>query len=142
MTPTSVWILGDQLLVDHPALTAAEQTAGRRNARLPYQRKKLVLLFSAMRHYAEELRQQGWQVDHLKAETTAEGLLRHVSRHRPGLLLTMAASEARGRRWQTARLSDILGLPVEAGRGVLWGKSTGPARYRSITNCTSCCAVG
>jgi deoxyribodipyrimidine photolyase-related protein len=71
----SVWILGDQLLARHPALAAAEQEHARENLRvvliesssrtrrLPYQRKKLVLLFSAMRHYAEELRTQGYAVD-------------------------------------------------------------------------------
>jgi deoxyribodipyrimidine photolyase-like uncharacterized protein len=61
----SVWILGDQLLAEHPALIAAEGIAGdrarvrvllvqslSRTRKLPYQRKKLVLLFSAMRHYA------------------------------------------------------------------------------------------
>jgi NADP-dependent 3-hydroxy acid dehydrogenase YdfG len=57
----SVWILGDQLLAQDPALAAAEQDHARENLRvvlvenaarsrrLPYQREKLVLLFSAMR---------------------------------------------------------------------------------------------
>jgi deoxyribodipyrimidine photolyase-related protein len=120
----SVWILGDQLLARHPALAAAEETLGRthvrvvlvesaaRAARLPYQRKKLVLLFSAMRHYAEELRQQGWLVDHIQADTMLAGLRQHVARHQPARLLAMAASEAHGRSWQTTRLADQLGLPV------------------------------
>ena len=68
---TTVWILGDQLLEQHPALMAAVAEAGgdrlrvvlvesrARAARLPYQRKKLVLLFSAMRHYAAGLQEQG-----------------------------------------------------------------------------------
>ena len=55
---TSVWILGDQLLLDHPALSAEEYTergqicvvlieSTARLTQLPYQRKKLVLLLSA-----------------------------------------------------------------------------------------------
>ena len=120
----SVWILGDQLLAGHPALTAAEQVAGRdgarvvlvesaaRAGRLPYQRKKLVLLFSAMRHYADELRDQGWQVDCIWAETTLAGLQVHVAHHRPAELLVMAASEIAGRRWQQGKLAEQLGLPV------------------------------
>ena len=71
----SVWILGDQLLAQHPALAAAGQdhsrgemqvvlVESRAHARhLPYQRKKLVLLFSAMRHYAAELQERGYRVD-------------------------------------------------------------------------------
>ena len=68
----TIWILGDQLLRDHPALVAAVAPNGQSSAagdgvnvlliesdararRLPYQRKKLTLLFSAMRHYAEYL---------------------------------------------------------------------------------------
>ncbi len=121
----SVWILGDQLLASHPALAEAEQAVGRdnvrvvlvesaaRSRRLPYQRKKLVLLFSAMRHYAAELRGQGWQAECIQAETTLAGLRQHAAAHQPARLLTMAASEATGRRWQQERLAALLGLPVE-----------------------------
>lgn len=49
--PVSVWIMGDQLLEDHPALAAADEgtrilliESRQRAARLPYQRKKLVLI--------------------------------------------------------------------------------------------------
>ena len=58
----TIWILGDQLLLEHPALAAAAATdatdvrvvlveSASRMARLPYHRKKLVLLLAAMRHY-------------------------------------------------------------------------------------------
>ncbi|CAM3652319.1 cryptochrome/photolyase family protein [Litorimonas haliclonae] len=33
---------------------------------VPHHRTKLVFLFSAMRHFCEELRQQGWDVDYVK----------------------------------------------------------------------------
>lgn len=119
----SVWILGDQLLERHPALAAAEAQSGReglrvvlvesqrRAARLPYQRKKLVLLFSAMRHYAAELRQRGYTVDYLRAGDTLNGLQEHVAAHRPQRIYGMAASEYRGRRFQQ-RIPQTLGVPA------------------------------
>lgn len=121
----SVWILGDQLLERHPALVAAEAAVGRedlrlvmvesrqRTGKLPYQRKKLVLLFSAMRHYAAELRRQGYQVDIVQATTFAEGLRQHVLSWQPVQLITMAASEYAGRRWQQEQLASLLGVDVK-----------------------------
>jgi deoxyribodipyrimidine photolyase-like uncharacterized protein len=56
---TSVWILGDQLLEAHPAMAHARAgservevimvESARRLRRLPYHKKKLVLLLSALR---------------------------------------------------------------------------------------------
>ena len=121
----SVWILGDQLLADHPALAAATEAVGQANVRvvlvqsqartgrLPYQRKKLVLLFSAMRHYAQELEEQGYAVDYQTALTFLAGLQAHLAQHQPAQLWTMAASEYNGRSFQTNQLADQLGLPVE-----------------------------
>lgn len=124
MPTLSVWILGDQLLDSHPALLAAEAAVGRaevrvlliesraRIQRLPYQRQKLVLLLSAMRHYAADLRRRGYEVDEVQAETFDDGLRQHLARHRPARLLTMAAASYGGRRAQM-RLHERLGLPVE-----------------------------
>lgn len=121
----SVWILGDQLLAAHPAIAAAEALTERANirvvlvesaqrlARLPYQRKKLVLLLSAMRHYAEELRDDGYTVDYVRTTTAGEGLRGHVATWQPQRLLTMAAAESRGRRFQQERLAGLLGVPVD-----------------------------
>lgn len=73
---TSVWILGDQLLKNHPALTHALHTSPQgeitvvlveseqRFARHRYHQKKVILLKSAMRHYAERLKQRGYRVDY------------------------------------------------------------------------------
>jgi deoxyribodipyrimidine photolyase-related protein len=119
----SVWILGDQLVEHHPALAAAEAEAGRdglrivlvesraRSARLPYQRKKLVLLFSAMRHYAAELQRRGYEVDYVRAGDMLGGLREHRTAQRTERICCMAASEYRGRRFQ-ARLPQMLDLPV------------------------------
>lgn len=119
----TVWILGDQLLKAHPALAAAEAEVGRvgvrvalvesrrRATRLPYQQKKLALLFSAMRHYAAALRQQGYQVDLLRSEDMLSGLRQHVAIHQPKKIYCMAASEYGGRRFQ-ARLEVLLRTSV------------------------------
>lgn len=119
----SVWILGDQLLPDHPALAAAEAITARENVRvllvqsmarvrkLPYQRKKLALLFSAMRHYAQELREQGYHVKYLIAPTFGAALQEHMDTHHPDRLITMAAADWHGRSFQNT-LADRLKLPV------------------------------
>ncbi|MGC9336306.1 MAG: cryptochrome/photolyase family protein [Anaerolineae bacterium] len=120
----SVWILGDQLLAQHPALAAAEQDHARENLRvvlvesaarsrrLPYQRKKLVLLFSAMRHYAEALHEQGYAVDYVQSPTFLDGLQQHAAAWQPERLFVMAASELHGRAFQQAQLADSLSVPV------------------------------
>jgi len=124
MNKISVWILGDQLLDQHPALAAASKEtqveevkvvlieSAERIRQRPYQRKKLVLLLSAMRHYAQELRDRGYEVDYIHAETFANGLQRHVDQHKPDKLLTMAAASYQGRGMQDA-LQDRLGVNVD-----------------------------
>jgi len=67
-----IWILGDQLHQNHGAL---EQRYSERDKtpvilvesaafvqQRPYHRQKLVLVWSAMRHFAAELREAGWPV--------------------------------------------------------------------------------
>jgi deoxyribodipyrimidine photolyase-related protein len=120
MPKTVVWIPGDQLLAAHPALALTNKDEARvlliesraRTIRQPYQRKKLVLLFSAMRHYAAELREQGYEVDLIQAGSFSAGLQQHMARHRPQRLLTMAASAYAGRQFQE-RLAQQLDLAVE-----------------------------
>jgi deoxyribodipyrimidine photolyase-related protein len=120
----SVWILGDQLLADHPALAEAERQARRegvcvlliesraRIGQMPYQRKKLVLLLSAMRHYAQALREQGYAVEYVQAESFLAGLRQHAGRRRPDRILAMAASGYDGRQEQRD-LAGQLAPPLE-----------------------------
>jgi deoxyribodipyrimidine photolyase-related protein len=82
-----------------------------RSVRLAYQRKKLVLIFSAMRHYAAELGQHGYAVDYVRAADMPGGLQEHVASYRPERIYCMAASEYRGRLFQ-ARLQLSSGFPV------------------------------
>lgn len=125
MTTASVWILGDQLMAEHPALAAAVAWTGSRARvrvvlvesqarlrKLPYQRKKLVLLLSAMRHYAAELAAQGYTVEVIQAMHMGDGLAQHVAAHGSARLFCMAAADYTGRRWQHEGLSSRLGIPV------------------------------
>ena len=64
-----VWILGDQLLPQHPLLRpdAKDQLVGMmesvpRANHLRYHQQKLTLLYAAMRHHAEALKRAGHQV--------------------------------------------------------------------------------
>ncbi len=123
MMRTSVWILGDQLLDWHPALDTALQGGGRaelrvvlvesrrRAARLPYQRKKLVLLFSAMRHYALLLQERGIPVEVIQADTCSAACASMWQRWQPGRIYSMTASEYSGRVFQ-AQLGERLGVEV------------------------------
>lgn len=123
MTLITVWIPGDQLLAAHPAIAAARAAYPAADLRIlliesrarlqqkPYQRKKLVLLLSAMRHYAEELRVHGLTVDYVQAVTFIDGLRQHTAQHRPTALFTMAAASYDGRRGQV-KLAARLNIPV------------------------------
>ena len=120
MTVT-VWILGDQLLKNHPALTQAEQYGPRQDVlvlmiesqaqthRMPYHAKKMVLLLSAMRHYAKALQEAGYRVDYRSADNTADGFLGHLQEFKPDNLITMEASSVRGRKVQH-RVSEKYGV--------------------------------
>ena len=48
---------------------------------LPWNRKKLVLVLSAMRHFAEDLRAEGFEVEVRRATTYVEGIRSHVAAH-------------------------------------------------------------
>lgn len=107
----------------HPAVLAAEAVAGKDSlrvvvvessasvGRLPYQRKKLVLMLSAMRHYAESLCAAGYSVDYVRARDFSQGLREHVRKWKSSSLFTMAASSFQTRRLQ-GELSTTLGVPV------------------------------
>ena len=94
----TVWILGDQLGPDNAALAGARKKddvllfveSGRGLRKLKYHRQRLVLLLSAQRHFAEEMRRAGWTVDYhaLGSGVTWESALAaHVKKHNPGRIL-------------------------------------------------------
>lgn len=74
-----VLILGDQLSTDISSLRDMDPAETRvlmaevadEAAYVPHHRKKLVFVFSAMRHFAAELRAAGWQVDYVTLDDPA-----------------------------------------------------------------------
>lgn len=99
---TTVWILGDQLtptissLADlRPAECVVLLIESVERARLVrYHKHKLVLVWSAMRHFAEEMRGLGYTVDyHASRPDFASALREHAARFRPDRLRLMEASE-------------------------------------------------
>lgn len=116
----TLWILGDQLMPRHPLLDPARrsecvvlliESTGRMRQR-PYHKQKVVLLLSAMRHYAAALAEAGWRVDYREAESFTEGLRAHLRDYPSGKLRTMEAAEWGARQAQHS-LERRLGLPVE-----------------------------
>ncbi len=67
-----IWVLGDQLWHEQAALSSCKQAhkdtpvilieSRDLTQQRPYHRQKLVLVWSAMRHFAKELRSRNWQV--------------------------------------------------------------------------------
>ena len=70
-----VWILGDQLWIEQAALQSSQDKVPvimieslHHVQERPYHRQKLVLVWSAMRHFAEELQEFGYSVTYKLAE--------------------------------------------------------------------------
>ncbi|MCS7061708.1 MAG: cryptochrome/photolyase family protein [Anaerolineae bacterium] len=122
MRPT-VWVLGDQLSPRWPAWLA-EHGLGPDNARLlcieserklrarPWHRHKLILVLSAMRHFVEEMRRRGFDVEYRRAPTFLAGLRAHLRQHSVDRLIVMRPNTWQGAQF-TSRLEQTLGLPVE-----------------------------
>lgn len=74
-----VLILGDQLTPSISSLRRADKALDRvllvevhdETTYVRHHKKKIAFILSAMRHFAEELRREGWQVDYVKLEDTA-----------------------------------------------------------------------
>ena len=69
-----ILILGDQLTPDISSLKNADKDrdvilmceVGDEACYVPHHKKKIAFLFSAMRHFAEELKDAGWTVRYVK----------------------------------------------------------------------------
>ncbi|WP_135662946.1 cryptochrome/photolyase family protein [Halorhabdus rudnickae] len=83
----TVWVLGDQLTTHHgPVEDRPEESillieAHSFAKRLPYHPQKLVLVFSAMRHFRDKLRESGREVRYYQAETFGDGLDMHFEEY-------------------------------------------------------------
>lgn len=98
-----IWVLGDQLWLEQAALQSCAadrsttpviliESADHVRAR-PYHQQKLVLVWSAMRHFAEALRQAGWQVSYAIAADFRSALLSWIADHKITELRLMSPSD-------------------------------------------------
>lgn len=96
----TIWILGDQLTHKHPGLAGGNPKTDRvimiesraRATHLNYHKVKLAMTFSAMRHFAEELRHMGWKVDYHEMAKTPDflgALKKHLESAKPDGFLMM-----------------------------------------------------
>lgn len=94
----TIWILGDQLGPDNAALVGAQKKedvlflveSERGLRKLRYHKKRLALLLSAQRHFAEEMRKAEWTVDYYafgRGVTWDSALAAHVKKHKPARIL-------------------------------------------------------
>jgi deoxyribodipyrimidine photolyase-related protein len=119
-------VLGDQLSMDISALKGLEPAVDivlmmeviEETSYVPHHKQKLVLVLSAMRHFAEELRQSGVSVDYVELDApdnrgslTTE-IQRAIARHQPVRLVVTEPGE-----WRVQVMVDgweaLTGLPVE-----------------------------
>lgn len=99
---TGVWVLGDQLWLGQAALQSCEsqlqtpviliESLSHVRER-PYHRQKLVLVWSAMRHFAEELRSAGYAVSYQTADDFESPLKHWIKEHQITELRVMTPND-------------------------------------------------
>ena len=124
-----IWVLGDQLdplqaaLAAHTPATARvlliESSSVLQQHR--YHRQKLVLVWSAMRHFADELRQRGWTVDLLETSSFSEALKDWLAEHEISELHLMEPAE-RPFREAIERLPLLTPLVWHLSNAFLWSR--------------------
>jgi deoxyribodipyrimidine photolyase-related protein len=77
----------------------------------PYHHDKLTLVFSGMRHFRDELRERGYNVEYIKADTFGDGLKTYFERYPEDELVQM--------RSPSHRSADTFGQLVTAAGGQL-----------------------
>lgn len=118
-------ILGDQLTADLASLDGIDRADAvilmmevrDKATYVRHHKKKIAYIFSAMRHFADALRDDGWTVDYVALDDPANShsftgeVRRAVERHGPQAIRVVAAAEYRVRRMQD-EWADRTGLPV------------------------------
>ena len=124
--PLLIPVLGDQLSHGLASLTGSDPADGvvlmmevrGEASHIKHHKAKIALIFSAMRHFAAELREAGWTVEYVALDdpdnsgSFAGELARAVARHKPRALRLTEPSEWRVRE-DVSTWSGGLGLPVE-----------------------------
>lgn len=121
----TIWIWGNQLparsdfLVpfarDKSAFVVLFIESRARGRKYPYHKHKLVLVYSAMRHFARQLEADGWTVAYHPFPETAtftSAWAEHLEKHAPTRAHVMRPSEYPA--WRALeRFPDRVGIPVE-----------------------------
>jgi deoxyribodipyrimidine photolyase-related protein len=111
----SIWVLGDQLFPRHPLLDPAKKSqrvvvmieAVDRMREHHAHQHKVILVLSAMRHFAQALREQGWRVDYREADNFQTGLRDHLAEFQPQKLWMMESAEWELRQLQHQHASKF-----------------------------------
>jgi deoxyribodipyrimidine photolyase-related protein len=98
----TIWITGDQCSHANTALLDCDKASTTvlmiesisRARQRPYHKRKLVLIYSVMRHFAAELAELGWHVDYYAERQDFESALAdHIAKYQPGRFGMMEQSE-------------------------------------------------
>ncbi len=120
------FLLGDQLTPTISALRDGDKSSdvvlmaevADETTYVRHHRKKIAFVLSAMRHFAQELEDDGWQVDYVELDADGNSgslsgeLARAVKRHKPDRIVVTEAGEHRVVAMQAA-FEDDVGVPVE-----------------------------
>lgn len=87
----TLWVFGNQLSINSEGFSKIDREedvillieAKSRALWKNYHKNKLVLIFSAMRHFCDELRHQGYRVDYRQVESFQEGWDQHKQAYQP-----------------------------------------------------------
>ncbi len=121
-----ILVLGDQLTPTLSSLVAGDPKRDRvlmaelhdEASYVPHHKKKIAFLFSAMRHFAAELRTLGWTVDYVTFDSSDQQgsfsaqLARAIAEHRPRCLVVTEAGEWRVQQMQRGWQAEF-SIPVE-----------------------------
>ena len=137
-----IWVLGDQLNPDQSALASARpedcrvlllESSSVLEQRA-YHAQKMVLVWSAMRHFAADLRDQGWTVDYIQTETFSSALLAWIQEQGIQELRLMEPVD-RGFRRSIERLSLPIPIHWIQSNAFLWSREDFAAwagRYKQL----------
>ncbi|WP_425405004.1 cryptochrome/photolyase family protein [Hwanghaeella sp.] len=126
MSKTLILILGDQVSAGISSLRAAPPAdavvlmaeVGAEATYVKHHKKKIALIFSAMRHFAEDLRAQGWTVDYVALDdpdntgSLRSEVRRALDRHACDRIAVTEPGEWRLRTDMTT-WSDSMAVPVD-----------------------------
>jgi deoxyribodipyrimidine photolyase-related protein len=129
MAKVGIWVLGDQL---HPHQSALAGCRAERNRtpvllvesrshslRRRYHRQKLILVWSAMRHFALELEQEGWPVTYARCEDFTTAVAEWIEREGITELRLMRPAD-RGLETLLLHLGDRCRVTVLPNTHFLW----------------------